>query len=97
MYVCSFTFRACCTLKVPNSKVLSAKQSLLYSIVAESFTAERRQPRVYFKPDKKGNKTHKIDRSFTLEPRKLTYCNDETVYLKEGNIDILTPIKVGHY
>lgn len=72
---------------------LKGDQSLIYTIEAETFSGERKFSRVYFK-SKSDQRGHVVIRRFTLEPGRLSYCQDETVYLKENTRDILSPIKV---
>lgn len=86
-----FSFEACCRTASSVKEKDMQNLKLNYYIEAETYAGIRKFSRVWFGV---GNtRPHYINRTVILDPSKLEYCQQETLYLKENTRDIQSPIK----
>lgn len=65
---------------------------LRYALTAEVFLGGRRVSRVRF-GDSSSNASHVSEKTVAVEQGRLTGCFQETAYLKEGTVDLRSPIR----
>jgi integrin alpha 7 len=85
-----FTIESCYLIK--NFPHNIASIHLRYSLAAELFPGGRRVSRIRF-GDSGSNASHVSEKTVVVERGRLTGCFHETAYLKEGTVDLRTPVK----
>ena len=84
-----FTIESCFLIKNFPDNIASIH--LRYILSAEVFPGGRRVSRIRF-GDASSNSTHFSEKTVIVERGKLTGCFHETAYLKEGTVDLRTPV-----
>ena len=84
-----FTIESCFLIKNFPDNIASIH--LRYSLSAEVFPGGRRVSRIRF-GDSSSNSTHFSEKTVIVERGKLTGCFHETAYLKDGTVDLRTPV-----
>ncbi len=85
-----FSIKSCFLIKNFPHNIESTH--LRYSLNAEVFPGGRRVSRMRF-GDSSSNATHVSEKTVQVEHGRLTGCFHETAYLKEGTVDLRTPIR----
>ncbi|XP_015182230.1 PREDICTED: integrin alpha-PS1 isoform X2 [Polistes dominula] len=86
-----FSFEACCKTESLVKEEDMQNLRLNYFIEAETYSGVKKFSRVWFGV---GNtRPHYVNRTVTLDTKKLIHCQTEIVYLKENTRDIQSPIK----
>ncbi|XP_012275249.1 integrin alpha-PS1 [Orussus abietinus] len=86
-----FSFEACCKTESLMKAEDMQNLRLNYYIEAETYSGMKKFSRVWFGTG--NSRPHYVNRTITLSPVKLVYCQREIVYLKESTRDIQSPIK----
>ena len=86
-----FSFEACCRTASLAKEEDMQNLTLNYFIEAETYTGVKKFSRVWFGVG--NSRPHYVNRTVTLDTKKVVHCQKEIIYLKENTRDIQSPIK----
>ena len=86
-----FSFEACCTTASLVKEEDMQNLTLNYFIEAETYSGVKKFSRVWFGVG--NSRPHYVNRTVTLDTKKVVHCQKEIIYLKENTRDIQSPIK----